>query len=497
VLDYVSKQRESVQSTRSDLHADTDFIYTLDNLMVASKQSQGIAPGSIHERIIQDYMYERGLVALLEGIALAVVTLALTILSFGTGALAVAAGGAALGLSAWQAVDAFREYVRQSNAADARLLSEDPSIAWLVIAVVGVAVDLGAATAAVRALRPAALALQGPEGLVAFRQAVEALPGVDARIRNAVIRGAEAEASLRGQWRAVMGGIGSRPNDITVALAEGGYRAMVMAWHLARRGFWRFDQYLAELQRMRLIADATGLSSAELRALRVPYDEGLRRVQEGFLDASRLSPELRAALPPTAIDEAAAFGRLLGLDEDEIMEILKLEAIVARTDPDALSPRALQAAMRERAVSSPADELVGDVRGLPESGTRTVDAIEQAYEIGVGEGRSFLEGRGWTQWGHWVNPFEFNGRYGQGLDDVFVDNAGRLWIVEYKGGTAELSPGQMSRDWVRRQIQRLRDAGYDFAAEPLQAALDAGTLRGVVVSTPHGQPATIIQEVPY
>lgn len=209
VLDYIAEHRESIRSTRGEIHDDTDFIYKLDDLLSASKEAQGITPGSIHDRIIRDHMADRGLRALLEGIAVAVVAIALTIVSFGTGTLAVAAGVTAFGLSAWQAMDAFREYLRQSAAADAQLLSEDPSIAWVVLAVVGAAADLGAAAKAVRALRGAALTFNEFGEMARFRQAVEALPELNARVRNAVVRAAEAEKVIRAQWRAV-GAIGQR-----------------------------------------------------------------------------------------------------------------------------------------------------------------------------------------------------------------------------------------------------------------------------------------------
>jgi hypothetical protein len=492
LLEYIAEHRESVRSTRDAIHSDTDYIYKLDNLLAASKEVQGITPGSIYDRIIRDYIEDQGLIRLVTGIVLAVITLALTIATFGTGTLAVAAGVAAFGLSAWQAVDAFREYMRQSSAADAQLLSEDPSIAWLVIAVGGAVADLGAVAAAVRAIRPFALALNETGDVAAFRSAIEALPGLNQRILNAVEQGAEAQAAIRRQWQA-LAAIGHRANDIIGVVAESGYRLMVMAWHGARRGVYRFEQFLAELQQARIIAEAGSLTPAEIAALRGPYYEGVRRAREGFLNPSTLSAEVRAGLSPAAIDEAAAFGRFLGLEDDAVVEVLVIQARVAReADPGALSPGALHAAMRERAGVAP-EELVPDVRGLPESGVRTVGAVEQSYEIGVAEGRRLLEGRGWGQWDQWINPFEFNGRYGQGLDDVFVDDVGRLWVVEYKGGTAELSPGQMSLDWVQRNIRRLRAAGYDHAADPLQAALDAGTLRGVVVYTAHGEAARAVE----
>jgi hypothetical protein len=172
---------------------------------------------------------------------------------------------------------------------------------------------------------------------------------VNSRIENAVNQGLEAQAAIRAQSSAIAA-MGSRANDIVGVVAEGGYRFMVIAWHSARRGFWRFQGFLAELQRARIIADADALSPAEIAALRGPFDEGLRRALEGFVDPSSLSAGLRAALPSTAIDDAAAFGRFLGLEDNEVIDVLETQARVAReADPSALSPDALRNAMRERA----------------------------------------------------------------------------------------------------------------------------------------------------
>jgi hypothetical protein len=493
LLEYIAEHRESVRSTREEIHSDPEYIYQLDNLMAASKESQGITPNSIYDKIISGHMQEQSAARIVTAAVVAVITLALTVATMGGGAVAVAAGAAAFGLSAWQAVDAFRAYMRDSSAEDAQLLSEDPTILWLVVAVVGAAADLGAAAAAIRALRPAAIALNETGDVVAFQRAIRELPAVNARIADSAARAAEAEAAIARQWRAIAA-IGHRANDVVGVVAEGGYRLMVLAWQNARRGFWRFDQYLAKIRQAGLITNAGDLAPAEIAALRGPFEEGLRRAAEGFLPASRVSGELRAALNSGAIDEAAAFGRFLGLSDDEVIEVLELQGSVARqADPDALSAGSLQAAMRERAGLA-AEEGLSDARAI--RGRRAVGAVEQSYEVGVAEGRRLLEGRSWRQWDGWINPFEFNGRYGQGIDDVFVDGSGRFWIVEYKGGSARLAPGQMSEAWVRRNIDRLRDAGYDFVATRLQGELDAGRLRGVVVSTPHGEPPQVILETP-
>ena len=374
LLDYITEHRESVHSTRGSIHSDTDLIYKLPPLLEASKQAQGITPNSIYERIIRDHISIQGLTALVGGIALAIITVALTIATFGTGTLAAAAGVAAFGLSAWQAVDAFQDYMRETIAAEAQLLSEEEvsSVAWLVIAVVGAAADLGAAAAAIRAIRPAALALNelgDMSALGAFRQEVNELVGVSSRIKNAMNRAAEAEAA---QWAAIRT-IGFRANEIFSASTETGVRLMLIAWYRARQGFLRFEQFLSELRRVNIISDV--LDPSERTALLCMHEEALRRLTEGFLDPSSLSSELRAALSSTEIDDAAAFGRLLGLDDDAAAEVLEIQARVAREagDPDALSPEALRTAMRRASgrisETAPTGSAAGEIAEVIEEQT--------------------------------------------------------------------------------------------------------------------------------
>ncbi|HKJ68645.1 MAG TPA: hypothetical protein VKA68_11860, partial [bacterium] len=132
-----------------------------------------------------------------------------------------------------------------------------------------------------------------------------------------------------------------------------------------------------------------------------------------------------------------------------------------------------------------------DVEGeLPEGAQREIEpreaAIEGAHDVGVSHGRAAAEDMGLTD-ANWVNPFEYRGKFGQGFDDVMQDSAGNLWIVEYKGGAADLAPGQMSRDWVVSRINRYRTQGGplgEFWADRLEDALNNNQLRGVAFSTP-------------
>jgi hypothetical protein len=103
-----------------------------------------------------------------------------------------------------------------------------------------------------------------------------------------------------------------------------------------------------------------------------------------------------------------------------------------------------------------------------------------SHDAGVQLGREYARESLNLKETDFVNPFEVRGQFGQGFDDVMEDNEGNIWIVEHKGGAAELSPGQMERKWVEGNIQRiLREAEWNPWGMRLQDALEAGKLRGV------------------
>jgi len=112
------------------------------------------------------------------------------------------------------------------------------------------------------------------------------------------------------------------------------------------------------------------------------------------------------------------------------------------------------------------------------------DTKGYAHDVGAQQGREAAFDHGLVEAG-WVNPLEdTGGRYGHGFDDVMLAPNGDLVIVEYKGGSADLAPGQMEQAWVQDVIDRMREAGDTIWADRLQNALDTGRLKGVAYKTP-------------
>jgi hypothetical protein len=131
---------------------------------------------------------------------------------------------------------------------------------------------------------------------------------------------------------------------------------------------------------------------------------------------------------------------------------------------------------------------------------------DRSYKYGTERGHEAAVKEGMTDTG-FDNPFK-DYKYEQGFDDVMKKgpniDIGDVFIVEHKGGTARLSPGQMELDWVIKNIRRLYYEGGpkgEQTARTLAKALREGRLKGVAYSTPvvNGvpQPTVKIKEWTY
>ena len=174
---HIADRTSVVVEARGQLEGKHELIYKMDNLMPAFYAKMDIQTGSIHDQIIKDKMHDEAIAKLVGGILLAIVAVALTVVSLGTATPAIIAAGASIGaagLSTYMAYDEYKQYTSEHAIAEAGF-ADDPSVVWLVLAIVGAGVDMAAATKAVRALAPAAKALEAGGEVTDFTKAVEAL----------------------------------------------------------------------------------------------------------------------------------------------------------------------------------------------------------------------------------------------------------------------------------------------------------------------------------
>ena len=83
-----------------------------------------------------------------------------------------------------------------------------------------------------------------------------------------------------------------------------------------------------------------------------------------------------------------------------------------------------------------------------------------------------------------LKPSGFVPKY-HGFDGIFT-RGNKIVIIEAKGGTARLAKGQMSRDWISKNANRLlasSDPVDQKWGNKIIEAIDNGNIQGMVVTT--------------
>jgi hypothetical protein len=328
-----------VTEARGQLEGKHALIYKMDKLMPAFYAEMDIQPGSIHDQIIQDKIHDDAITRLVGGILLAVAAIALTAVSLGAATPAVVAAGASIGaagLSTYMAYDEYKQYTQEHAIAEAGF-ADDPSVVWLVLAIVGAGVDMAAATKAVRALAPAAKALEAGGEVADFTKAVEALQKarqLDEKIAAAADKAAAARkayAAAKGELSAALGKAYSFPGPFTDPDV---YRALVkMAVAKIKEGGHSLAGFLAELKQARLAAKLGELTPEELAKLKEAWAQAetlARLVKDPALLENLLSN----------LGDATKLRNVLQLSEGALknlthgMSVAKIDELVTRLDKD-------------------------------------------------------------------------------------------------------------------------------------------------------------------
>lgn len=300
MLEYIRARRRDIAETRRNLESNPDLIYELDELLGASYDAQDIRRGSISDLIIQDRRSQIHSERAMVNMAIAVLAIAAGLVTAGGGAIAVVGAATAFGLSTYQAIEEYRQFEVRSAAHGAQLLSDDPSFAWVIVAVVGAAADLGAAAAAVRAMRPAVQAFNATGDVGALRQRLAALSEIQESIRANVVRAAEAELEARRAWSSLF-----RPPAVLRAVIVPGaeeFGRLVYAVYLTiKRGIIGFERFVKTREAMDLIGDIARFSPEDLTSLKAAFTEAI-----------------------AASERVAAHGTSLGMNADQIHAFVRM-----------------------------------------------------------------------------------------------------------------------------------------------------------------------------
>ncbi|XXY16879.1 DUF4157 domain-containing protein [Sorangium sp. So ce216] len=316
---YIAAGTEAVTRTRDRLGDDHEIIFRIPLLVSQTKARQGVDEGSIWAKIIADHDAPTVDDAFVD-VAVALLAVGLGLLSGGS-ALAAAAS---LGLSSVLAIQQYEDYAFRSDAYAAQLLREEPSILWVVVALVGVGVEFAAVGRIIRPIRGALQRFQQGGNLAELELE---LASVEERIRRGIMQGAELELRARQSWRSIVPQGALRASLFGLDLAaEAAARFGYAVYLNIRRGINSFNRWVLTREAVDLIGDISRLSPEELQRVRVLY-------QQAVADTNRLVRHGRSLhMTPDEIDAAlqAWARRGAGTVDDVMRDMTRREVVVDR-----------------------------------------------------------------------------------------------------------------------------------------------------------------------
>ncbi|WP_449386983.1 deaminase domain-containing protein [Chryseobacterium lineare] len=311
--EYITSQNEKVNSVINNITENPEHIYELDNLFKASYEKQHIEKGSIYDRIITAKYDRLKSLEILLAICEGIFALALIVVTWGAATPVVIAGGAlSLAVSIDVAYDTIKEYKDNKEFHDVGLLSDDPSLVWVVVAIAGVALDAAALGAVLKSAKPIAAAGK------AFNEAEDAtkainrlesdlakIEGLEERVQQNIVR----QAKIQAQEKKILDGF-VKARQLTYATIPGLPQAgelLARAVFAIRKGIVTFDSFIAELKLAKVIKE-TGLNPEELLAVKNAFEEARTLAKD-----EKLVAELEKAI---AENDVAKVKSLLGETED-------------------------------------------------------------------------------------------------------------------------------------------------------------------------------------
>ena len=169
----------------------------------------------------------------------------------------------------------------QSSAYGAKLTSEEPTMAWAIVAVLGAGVDAAAFASVLPKLRPALAAFNaGPEAgnLLALDRKLARLAEVEASIRQTILRAASAEVEARAAWKAAL--LPRAPLQAVITPGAAEFGRLVHAVYLSgKHGLRKFQLFLKTNEAVELLGDVTKLRPEELAVLKRGYLAAVKQVE--------------------------------------------------------------------------------------------------------------------------------------------------------------------------------------------------------------------------
>lgn len=286
LLRYIQARRTDIQNTRRNLTENPDLVWELDQLVAIAKVEQNISPNSIYDKIIRDHQRDRTLDQAMINLAIAVIAIAAGLISAGGGTVAILGGVTAFGISGFQAYEEFRRYEVMHAAHGAQLVSDDPSFAWVVVALIGAGFDAAGVAVALRSGSGLTRAVSGfnrTRNIDELTTALNQLDELNAAARANVLRAARAETAADTAWEVARRNYFGRAYAVIDPLVT---PLLNLAVHFTypmymslRQGIIGVERFLLTRRIVNLVGDFRQLNPAQVARLRQAYQIALTNAQ--------------------------------------------------------------------------------------------------------------------------------------------------------------------------------------------------------------------------
>jgi hypothetical protein len=295
-LSVVAANRlESIRELRKTLKDNPERVFDLDEVITRTKKELFVLPNSVADLVIQEKISEIQNSRLARDLILAALGIVLGIASGGSGFLLLAS----LAVSLTDAYFTYNDYDVKHDAANAAfdkaeaLSSEDPSLIWVALALVGVAFDAVQCVKLFKALSPAAKSVESTGEIIEFEARLTQLRNSPeyANLTEAIWRNLQRAAENELQLQRAIADLKNPANiSLTVLLpfkelvhvigAVAAFRLSKVAYYFIKstlhKSFDEFIRYPALSRKLKELGlDATNPAvSADLRRV---FDDAIER----------------------------------------------------------------------------------------------------------------------------------------------------------------------------------------------------------------------------
>lgn len=192
--EYIQNRREDIADVWENLNEDGGVnIYNYPDLITLAKQQQGIKDGGHVNTIINHKISDNQTQHMVNALVLGVLAVALGLLTFGVGTVALLTAGGSFLIGAYLTKEEIDNYQNQLAAYNVNISKDEPSAVWVILAIAGSVMDAATVAKISKQLVNAGHVFENGQNINKTREALKEA-GLDEKAIDKTMQALEADA---------------------------------------------------------------------------------------------------------------------------------------------------------------------------------------------------------------------------------------------------------------------------------------------------------------